>query len=395
MADIEEVRTVMAERLRARRPEIEQATLTRVYALARPSRSQNPEYAHGLREAVSAALDHGLEALRRSEERPPPIPAVLLAQARLAARGGVSLDTVLRRYFAGYTLLGDFVIQEAEAEGWLRGPALQRLLRAQAAIFDRLLAAVSEEYGREEQGRPGNAEQRRADRVKRLLDGEPLDASDLAYDLGGHHLGVVADGPDAPRFLSELSQAMDRRLLLVRRGEGTVWAWLGSGRAFSPTELAALDAHGSPKGVTLALGEPSAGLPGWRLTHRQARAALPIARRRNQQMVRYGEVALLASMLRDDLLAHSLDELYLAPLRRERDGGAVARETLRAYFAAERNASSAAAALGVSRQAVGNRLRMIEDCLGRTLSGCATEIEIALRLHDSDDRPAQAQLAAS
>lgn len=393
MAHIEEIRTVMAERLLARRAEIEKATLTRVYALVDPAQRKGPEYAHGLRAAVSAALDHGFEALRRSEERPPPIPAVLLAQARLAARGGISLDTVLRRYFAGYTLFGDFVIQEADAEGWLQGAALQRLLRAQAAIFDRLLAAVSEEYGREERGRLQSAEQRRADRVKRLLDGEPLDSTDLGYDLSAHHVGILAVGPNADQAVSERSRELDRRLLLVRRGEGTVWAWLGANRAFDPNEFEYLAAPASDRGVTLAVGEPAEGVPGWRLTHRQARAALPIAVRSGSPVVRYEEVALLASILRDDLLVTSLEELYLAPLRRERDGGTVARETLRAYFQAERNVSSAAAALGVSRQAVGNRLRAIELCLGRSLGSCAIELEIALRLADDEEKHTSAHLA--
>ena len=96
--------------------------------------------------------------------------------------------------------------------------------------------------------------------------------------------------------------------------------------------------------------------------------------------MRYAEVALLASMLRDDLLVSSLEEIYLAPLARERDGGVVARATLRAYFATERNVSSAAAVLGVSRQAVGRRLKAIEQRLGRPLNECAVEIEAALRL---------------
>lgn len=48
----------------------------------------------------------------------------------------------------------------------------------------------------------------------------------------------------------------------------------------------------------------------------------------------------------------SLGQLYLEPLARERDGGQMARETLRAYFGAERNGASAAPVLGVSRQTV-------------------------------------------
>jgi hypothetical protein len=377
---IEEIPTGLIARLHARRPEIEQAILDRVQALGGPQDTSNPEYAHGLRATVSLALDHSLAALGRSEERTPPVPAMLLAQARLAARAGVSLDTVLRRYVAGYTLLGDFLISAAAEGSELRGRSLQRLLRTQAALFDQVLSAVSEEYSREQQGRLANAEQRRADRVRRLLAGELLDTSELAYDFEGHHMGMIATGPRAARWLAELAKALDRRLLLVCREQEAVWAWLGSGRRFEREELEGLVARDLPGDLVLALGEPGQGLSGWRLTHRQARAALPIALRGDRRLICYGDVALLASMMRDDLLTASLRTLYLAPLAQERDGGTVAMETLRAYFAAGRNASSAAAALNVSRQTVKNRLGAIEERIGRSLSVCANELEAALRL---------------
>jgi len=120
---------------------------------------------------------------------------------------------------------------------------------------------------------------------------------------------------------------------------------------------------------------------GWRLTHRQAQAVLPIARRSGKSCLRYADGALLASLLQDDLLATSLQERYLSPLASERDGG----RTLRAYFAANRNASSAAAALGVNRYTIANRLRIVEERVGRSLASAGAEIEAALRLHDLDD----------
>lgn len=136
--------------------------------------------------------------------------------------------------------------------------------------------------------------------------------------------------------------------------------------------------------VFLALGEFGEGYSGWRLSHQQASAAVSIALLKPRAPVRYGEVALLASMLQDNVLVSSLRGLYIEPLSQARDGGASLRETLRAYFAAERNTSSAAAALGVSRQTVINRLRAIEERLDRPLSSCAMELEAALRLEDWD-----------
>lgn len=379
---IEEDRGRLLARLRARRGEIEQAILTRVHAISDPTEVSDPAYAEGLRAAVSAALDFGLDGIERGEVRPPAVPIALLAQARVAARNAVSLDTVLRRYFAGYMLLGDFLIEEANP---LRGVELQRLLRAQSTLLDRLLTAVAEEHSRECANRPDSAERRRAEQVERLLGGELLDAAELSYELEGSHLGVVANGPGATTALRRLAPSLDRRLLLVRRERGTVWAWLGGRRGLDPHELGSHLTASWPAQVALALGEPAEGLDGWRLSHRQASAALSVALRGKESIVRYAEVAMLAGALQDELLATSLHQIYLAPLRRERDGGETAKDTLRAYFAAQRNVSSAAGALGVSRRTVSSRLRAIEEILGRSLDRAGTELETALRLDELGD----------
>jgi DNA-binding PucR family transcriptional regulator len=55
---------------------------------------------------------------------------------------------------------------------------------------------------------------------------------------------------------------------------------------------------------------------------------------------------------------------------------------LRAYFEAGRNVSATAAAPGVDRRTVRNRLAAIEELLGGPLNGSAADMEIALRLGD-------------
>jgi len=374
----------LAERLRARRGEIEQAILPRIHAISDPKEAADPDYAIGLRAAVSAAIDYALASLERGEDQAPKIPVLLLAQARMAARNGVSLDAVLRRYFAGQALLGDFLLEEAERDEALRGPTLKRLLRSLAATLDRLLATIGEEYRREAEGGRDSTDDRRAERVRRLLAGELFDTSDLGYDFEAHHLGAIAMGNGASEATRDIATRLDARLLAVHRGDATVWAWLGARRALDPSELERVASDLLSSKVTLALGEPAEGLDGWRLTHRQARAALPIAMRSPSRPVRYREVALLASVLGDELLAISLRRLYLEPLV-ERDEDGVLGETLRAYFAAGHNVSSAAAALGVNRHTVTNRIRVIEDLIGRSLDTCSAELDTALRLEELGD----------
>jgi len=303
----------------------------------------------------------------------------------MAARSGVNLDTVLRRYLAGFSVLTEFVLEDAAHAGLPKG-LLRNLLRGQTATLDQLLAAVSEEYVNEESRRLSSEEQRRAERVKRLLAGEPLDLSTFEYDFDAYHLGAIASGSGALKIFKGLSSAMGCRLLTVTHDDGTLRAWFGSSRSAGFAQLlhhlsslGRITAAQQPR-FSMALGEPGRGLGGWRRTHRQARAALPIALRDPAPFVRYADVALLASILQDDLLATSLHEIYLAPLQQGRDGGEVALRTLRAYIDAQRNVSSAAAALGVNRNTVANRLRVIEKRIGRPLSSCALEIEATLRL---------------
>lgn len=269
----------LAERLRERSAEIEQAALTRVYSVSDPTEGSDPEYLEGLKAAVSAALQYGIEALERSEDRPAPIPTVLLSQARLAARNGVELDTVLRRYLTGHALLDDFLIGESERAGLPKGVSLKQMLRVQAAAIDRLLAAVSEEYARETKTRPDSPEQRRVEQVDRLLAGEPIDMVGLRYDFDVCHVGIVARGFGAADAMRELTGKLEYRSLLIPHDESTVWVWLGRRRSTDLGELERDLSSNVPYRVSLAIGEPADGYAGWRLTHRQAKAALPVALR--------------------------------------------------------------------------------------------------------------------
>ena len=379
-------RAALRQRLEARREEIEAAALTRVRAISDPAEVSDPAYAEGLRAAVCAAVDYGIQTTGR-EGPDPPIPVPLLAQARMAARVGIPLDTVLRRYFAGYSLLGYFILEEASHAGLTDGDELKRLLGAHAGLFDRLLAAVGEEHGRESQALAlaTGADRRSAERIERLLAGELLDTAEIRYELGGWHLALAAEGQGAQRGVRELAARLDCQLLSLPREDGVLWAWLGARRRLEPAVARASCSLLSAE-CLVGFGEPGESFAGWRRTHRQALAALGVARQGPERLVRYAEAALLASALQDDLLADSLRHLYLDPLHAGRDDGRSLRHTLRTYLAHDRNSASTAAALGVSRQTINSRLRLAEERIGRPLGACAGELEVALRL--DPDRPA-------
>jgi hypothetical protein len=394
---VDSVRAGLAERLRARRPELEEAILARFHDVGfDPAVGEDDEYVDGARAAVTEAVDYGLMVIEQGEEWLGSIPPAAVAQARRAARNSVSLDRVLLRYNAGHLLLEDFVMQEARhSDLSSERSALRHVLRTQGALLDHFTASIANEYQHEVERVARTPELRRTETVQRLLAGAPVDASALGYEFEAEHVGVIAMGAAAGEAARSLAAELGRDLLSVSRSEQTVWAWFGGQRRLAIDDVDRVMSAEKWAGVSLAIGESERGIDGWRLTHRQAQAAMLVALRTPQRVTRYADVALLAAVLKDRELATSLVEIHLAPLEDQKDGGAVSRATLRAYFAAGSNAATAAAALGVDRHTVERRLHTIEEALGRLLHTCRAELEVALRLEElgkadglNDDSPA-------
>jgi sugar diacid utilization regulator len=242
---------------------------------------------------------------------------------------------------------------------------------------------VSDEYERELQKHwqaPGNG---RAECIERVLAGQGLvDASQLSYDLEIMHIGVSVQGPESAKSIRELAAGLGHQSLMLERENTQTWAWLGSQRRIRLDELEKHIVSRLSPDVTVGLGEPAEGVVGWRLTHRQANAALSIALRRPQRVTRYVDVGPEVAVLQDEALARSWVERYLLPLDGMSSGGLVARKALRALFAAEHNVSSAAHALGVHRSTVHRWRNEIEERLGCRLSAQQVDIEIALRIEE-------------
>jgi len=384
--DVESFRVRLAERMRARRSDVEETVLARFRDVGYdPASGEDVEYVAGARAAVAEAVDYGVMVIEHGEGWLGAIPPAAVEQARRAARNSVSLERVLLRNNAGHELLRDFVMQETEHSD-LAGHrvALREVLRTLGALLDHFTASIAREYQEEVQRAGQSAELRRNEAVQRLLAGAPVDVSGLGYEFDAEHLGLIAAGDGAAKTVRALGAGLGRALLSVSRSEETVWAWLGGRQGISVADVERLMSAKSPPRVSLAIGQPCSGLEGWRLTHRQAQAAMLVALRRPQRITKYADVALLAAVLRDDELARSLVETFLSPFGGQRDGEA-SRVTLRAYFAAGCNAATAAAALGVNRHTVERRLHAIQTRLGRPLRSCHAELEVALRLEELVD----------
>lgn len=382
--------TDLTARLRGRLPEIEEACLREAYVIADPSAAVGSSYREGLQAAISAALEYALDAVDAPPDAPEtPVPGPVLAQARAAAHAHIGLDTVIRRCFAGDALLRECLAEEAEDIGLGRS-ALVRLHDSQKRAFDRLLESVGLEYRRTME-LPVAPAARQAKRIGQLLAGETVDLAEIRYDFDAHHIGLIIGGPAKPEVIRSLAQALNRQVLIAPAGTGELWAWLGGRKPLDAQRVRRVaNARTWPADISVGIGESSYGLSGWRRTYRQARAASEIARRSSRSVRRYADIAVLAALARDDLLVSSLNDLYLAPLDSQRDRGEILRKTLRAYFTAQRNVSSAAEALKVKRHTVTNRLREVEEILGQTLTDCATTLDLALCLEELSSTPARA-----
>lgn len=379
-----QARAEIAARLETRRAEVEEMILARLYAVADPTAEHDVEYVRGLRIAMRAAVGFGLAAIRYGDERSGSVPAEMLTQARHAASNRVGLQTVLRRYFAGYTALCDHLMQEARNCSPRVDPStLHAMQKELAALFDRVVTSISAEYESETARTLRPRPERLALKVKRLLAGELVDTAELDHDFEAWQWGLICIGAEATAdFLGAAASTLGWRLLEVRGAERTTWAWFSAGRRFDDEDLARLTALHWPPQVSLALGEPARGLRGWRLTHRQAEAALAVALINPRPITRYADVSVLSSLARDDDLVGFLAHTYLVPLDLDGERGEVLRTTLRVFFSTGRNVTSAAARLGIARQTVTSRLRAVERYIDRPLALCATELELAIRLDE-------------
>lgn len=379
---VEQIGVGIAARLRPRSSEIEQAIYARILsAVPGPVIGEDRAYQASMRETISEVVRYGLESIEHGPGWAGPIPAAAAAQARLAARSGVSLGTVLRRYVVGHGALGEFVMREAEVCGLSNhGSALHQIRRTQETLLEHLTAAIEHEYDQERERLSHSPEQRCAEIVQSILTGaaDPGDLVELDYDIhSSWHIALIATGVGAGEMRDGLKAHFGRRVLPILI-DGALWAWVGGQEKprEKDIERASIGRSQSPIGI----GEPGLGLDGWRLTHDQARAALAIALRRSREIARYADDRLLAVALENDTLARSLRQRYLMPLRSQSDGGAKLRLTLRTYIDLDCNATSAGQALKVGRRAVKDRIGTAEKLIGSLLHECMAELDVALRL---------------
>lgn len=369
------MRGVLIERLRARAPEIEESILAKGQDFE-PPLDADPEGLAILRALASSSVDVISVVIEQGDSWLPTLSPAGAEQVRYMARNGVALDEVIRGYYVITSRLVELLASEAAD---LPAGVLPRAMGILGEHADSLMGAIAAEYETEIARLDRSPAKRIAERVEKLLAGKPAGTTGLGYDLDAWHLGVIVTGAKAELVTKSLAERLGCQLLLLPRGAGSAWAWLGAKRAIPFAKLERFVLSSVDESVSVAVGEAREGIDGWRLTHREAQTALAVMLRQPQRLVRGSDVVLLAAAIRDETMRRSLVDRYLGPLDEHRDARTL-RETLRIYFSLDCNAASAAAALGVNRHTVQRRLRKVETMIGRSLDTCRAEMDVALRI---------------
>jgi hypothetical protein len=310
------------------------------------------------------------------------LPDVDATMIVMAARVG-DLSSLQAGYrFAQMALWGSwFELVEASVED----EGLKRELMRHGSQFffqyaDLVSRYMAEGYQRGVERAASSGEHHRFQAIKSLLEGDQLAHSHLDIDLNQNHRGLVAWGEGADAEVRQLAKDLGRVVLLTERLRHNWWGWISGARPLDGSAerlLRGFEAKGP--GVRIAFGLEGFGEPGFRATNHQAMRAQWVAPA-GAAVIHYEDVAVeaLATEVQNDARAFvrcelgGIDDTSIASAR--------LRETLDAYLAAELNAASAAAALGVHHQTVANRLRTIEDRLGHPVGPRHLELAMALRL---------------
>lgn len=324
------------------------------------------------------------------------LPAEAASFMRDNVRRGIPLAAELRGYRLGHAWLWD---------RWTR--ALQDriddpddLIAAQevssAFIFayvDRVSDVLVEAYGSERERMMRGASQLRAETVRAILAGEPVDEETLqrrlGYDVRRRHVALrLSTATSEVRGLERAAREAAAALgpgepLIVPSGAASLDVWCGS---YEAVDARALERYEPPEGIRVAFGTPRPGLDGFRRSHREALRAARVAglaRGLAGQVVGYAQVELVALLSSDLTGAREFVAGRLGPLAAATEPAQRLRETLLAFLSAGGRTTRAAKELYVHQNTVTYRIKRAEELLQRRVGEDPVELVCALLLADA------------
>jgi hypothetical protein len=321
------------------------------------------------------------------------VPHEALEFLRGKVRRGISLPALLRSYRLGHAWMWEYWSQELQERVEDSGELAAGQDQSSAFMFayiDKVSDVLVEEFGTERERMMRGASQLRAETVRAILVGEPVDeevaSRRLGYELRRHHvaLRIACAGSEVrglERAVGEAAAALGQgEPLVIASGAARFDAWWGS---FDAPATDPLEDYEPPPGVWLAFGRPGEGVPGFRSSHAEALQAARIASLvpvGGAAVTSYAKVELVTLLAGDLPRARAFVAGQLGPLASTDEPAERLRETVLAFLVSGGSATRVAKELYVHQNTVAYRVKRAEELLGRKVSERPIELSCALKL---------------
>jgi DNA-binding PucR family transcriptional regulator len=321
------------------------------------------------------------------------VPHEALNFLRGNVRRGLPLAVILRSYRLGHAWLWETwseVLQERVDDSGELVAGQDESSAFMFAYVDRISATLVEEFGTERDRMLRSAEQVRADTVRTILRGDPIDTEAasrrLGYELRRHHVAMrVSSGASEveglERAVGEAASALGGgEPLVVASGAARFDVWCGS---FDPSVTAALERYEPPPSVLVAFGKPGEGVPGFRSSYAEAKQAARIGALigdLRSSVTSYARVELVSLLASDLPRARAFVASQLGPLAIKGGTAERLRETVLAFLVSGGRPTRVAEELFVHKNTVSERIKRAEEMLGRGVNESPLELEAALTL---------------
>ncbi len=336
------------------------------------------------------------------------LPPSLLRWAEEFVHRGIELPVLLgvvRVGYAGFATRWSTRLQAHEAPPEVLVRALSQSLLDVFAYVDALSGALVLAYSAERDRWSRSVEALRADIVRSLLDGAPVDVSVAEHRLG-HRLRtsqLAFEVWSGAEDLREVGGALDlaarsvtegtggSRCLLIPSGGRTLSGWIAGVNEATALDFMRRGTLDAPPeaGIRCAMGLTGEGPDGFRMSHEQSRHARRIAEGLGaapNSVTGYAEVALAALASADPAHAKAFVVDELGRLADVSPSTRRIAETVRVYLEEGRNRARASRRLGVHSNTVAYRLEKAVELLGHGLEERATEVQVALTIAPLVDR---------
>jgi DNA-binding PucR family transcriptional regulator len=321
------------------------------------------------------------------------VPHEALNFLRGNVRRGFPLPVILRSYRLGHAWLWDNwseVLQERVDDSGELVAGQDESSAFMFAYVDRISDALVEEFGTEREQMLRSAEQLRADTVRAILGGDPVDTEAasrrLGYELRRHHVAMrVSSGASEVEGLEHAVGEAAAELgagepLVIPSGAARFEVWCGS---FDPPATEALELYEPPPGVLVAFGKPGEGVTGFRSSYGEAKQAARIGAlvgASKPSVTNYARVELVSLLASDLPRARVFVAGQLGQLASTGGTADRLRETVLAFLVSGGSPTRVAEELFVHKNTVTERIKRAEEMLGRKVNESPVELEAALTL---------------